>query len=327
MVRSPPPQGAKHHYGHRFADAEPMSTRLHYEVKWQAPETAMEIAERDWPCQHREVRQETMYSLRAIALMCLAAGTIATAQVRAAGAPANFDAEAIRVNNRGVAQMGQQFTDRAAVTFADAMKKNPTLAQAAINEGIALLTLQRLDDAKKALKTALALDSKSPQAWYNLGLAQHAGNESEEALKSFQKAVELDPRDGDSYYFLGACYSELKEYDKAIAVFKQALEIDPNHASSEFQMARAMQRSGDVDHAKEHFKRFQHLTSAKIGAPIGLAYGEQGRYSIVTPVAEPQAMQKAMIPVKMVAQDIGSQVSESTPGAPRLNGRPRAAPA
>ena len=248
--------------------------------------------------------------------MCLAAGTIAMAQARAAGAQTIFDAEAIRINNRGVAQMGQQLTDRAAATFADAMKKDSTLAQAAINEGIALLTLQKLDDAKKALQTALALDPKSPQAWYNLGLAQHAGNESDEALKSFQKAVELDPRDADSYYFLGFCYSELKQYDKAIAVFKQAIEIDPNHASSEFGMARALQRSGDVDHAKEHFKRFQHLTSAKIGSPIGLAYGEQGHYSIVTPIAEAQAVQKAMIPVKLVAQEIGSQVSESRPGAP-----------
>ena len=252
----------------------------------------------------REARQETMHSLRAIALMCLAAGTIATAQASVATAQASLDAEAVRLNNRGVAQMGQQFTERAAASFADAMKKEPKLAQAAVNEGIALLTLQKLDDAKKALQAALALDPKSPQAWYNLGLAQHAGNESEEALKSFQKAVELDPRDADSYYFEGVCYSELKEYDKAIAVFKQAIGIDPNHASSEFAMARAMQRSGDVTNAKDHFKRFQHLTNAKIGAPIGLAYGEQGHYSIVTPIAEPQAVQKTMIPVKLVAQSL-----------------------
>ena len=245
-----------------------------------------------------------MHSLRAIALMCLATGTIAAAQARAATAQLSFDAEAIRMNNRGVAQMGQQFTERAAATFADAMKKDPKLAQAAVNEGIALLTLQKLDDAKKALQTAIALDSKSPQAWYNLGLAQHAGNESDEALKSFERAVELDARDADSYYFEGVCYSELKEYDKAIAVFKQAIDIDPNHASSEFAMARAMQRSGDVANAKEHFKRFQHLANTKIGAPIGLSYGEQGHYSIVTPVAEPQAVQKAMILVKLVAQSL-----------------------
>ena len=67
-------------------------------------------------------------------------------------------------------------------------------------------------------------------------------------------------------------------------------------------LARALQRSGHMAEAKEHFKRFQHLTSTKIGAPIGLSYGEQGHYSTVTPVEMPEAGKKAMIPVKLVAQ-------------------------
>jgi len=126
------------------------------------------------------------------------------------------------------------------------------------------------------------LDPESAQAWYNLGLAQHAGNELEPALASFQQAVKLDPRDADSYYFEGVCYQEMKDFDKAIAILQKALAIDPQHASAEFAMARALQRSGHVEEAKAHFKLFQHLTSTKIGAPIGLSYGEQGHYSTVT---------------------------------------------
>ena len=68
------------------------------------------------------------------------------------------------------------------------------------------------------------------------------------------------------FYFEGVCYQELKHYDKAIAIFKKALEIDPLHASAEFALARALQRSGRAAEAKEHFKRFQHLTSTKISA-------------------------------------------------------------
>jgi tetratricopeptide (TPR) repeat protein len=198
--------------------------------------------------------------------------------------------------------------------FAEALKKDPKLAQAAINEGIALLTMQKLDEAKKALQQAITLDPDSAQAWYNLGLAQHAGNESELALKSFQQAVKLDPRDADSYYFEGVCYQDLKDSDKAIAIFKKTLEIDPLHASAEFAIARAYQRSGDIAAAKDHFKRFQHLTSTKIGAPIGLSYGEQGHYSTVTTVEVPETGRKAMIPVKLVAQSPVSQVSKSRPG-------------
>ena len=48
-------------------------------------------------------------------------------------AAAASDPEAIRLNNRGVAQMGQQFTEKAAESFAAAFKKDPKLAQAGVN--------------------------------------------------------------------------------------------------------------------------------------------------------------------------------------------------
>lgn len=231
------------------------------------------------------------------------------------------DSAAIDLNNRGVALMGQQFTERAAAAFADAMKKDPKLAQAAINDGIALMTLQKLDDAKKALQQALALDPHSAQAWYNLGLAQHADNELDAALASFQQAIKNDPHDADSYYFAGVCLSEMKQYDKAIAMFQQALAAQPLHASSEFAMARALQRSGHTPEAKEHFRLFQHMTSAKISAAIGLAYGEQGHYSTVTPVEEPQQRVRAMIPVRLEPQPMLSAdgLNNETGGACMLD--------
>ena len=215
-----------------------------------------------------------------------------------------FDAEAIRLNNRGVALMGQQFTERAADSFADAFKKDPRMAQAAINEGIALLSQQKLDEAKNALEQAIALDPASAQAWYNLGLAQHGGNELTDALASFQEAVKLDSRDADSWYFEGACYQEMRQFDKAVATFEKTLEINPLHASAEFALARSLQRTGHTAEAKEHFARFQHLTSTKISSALGLSYGEEGHYSTVTAVEEPETIQHAMIPVKMVAQPI-----------------------
>ena len=247
--------------------------------------------------------------------LALAAGVAVQANAQAG----NY-AEAVRQNNRGVALMGQQFTERAAQSFAEAIKTDPRLAQAAVNDGIALLTLQKIDEAQKSLQQAIALDPKSPQAWYNLGLAQHAANDLDNALKSFQEAVKLDPRDADSYYFEGVCYSELKQFNQAIVILKQTLQVDPLHASAEFALARALQRAGHTPEAKEHFRRFQHLTSAKISAAIGLAYGEQGHYSTVTPIEEPETAHQAMIPVKLVEERMGSQVSRARPGAPAFTG-------
>ncbi len=249
-----------------------------------------------------------------------AGSTVATVFVLVAvtaGAQARFKADAVRLNNRGVALMGQQFTEKAEQSFAEAFKDDPKLAQAAINDGIALLTLQKIDEAKKVLQAALVLDPGSAQGWYNLGLAQHADNELDDALKSFQQSVKLDPQDVDSYYFEGVCYREMKQFDKAVEVLKQALAIQPLHASSEFALARALQATGDKDAAKEHFKLFQHMTSTKVSAAIGLAYGEQGHYSTVTPVEEPQARQQAMIPVKLVAETMVSAI----PPLPKTAGK------
>ena len=248
-----------------------------------------------------------------VALVFFAA--IATAM----GAPAAFNSEAVRLNNRGVAQMSQQSTEQAAQTFTEAFKKDPKLTQAAINQGIALLYLQKTDESKKALQTALALEPGNPQAWYNLGLAQQAGFELDAALASFQQAVKADAADADSYYFEGVCYQELKQFNQAIAAFRKALEIDPLHASSQFGLARALQHQGQTAESKEHFKLFQHMTNTKISSAIGLAYGERGHYSTVRPVEEPEAFQASMIPVKLVARPLiaeVSQVPKSGPGAP-----------
>ena len=68
-------------------------------------------------------------------------------------AQGQFNAEAARHNNRGVALMGQQFTERAAGEFTEAVKDDPKLVQAQINEGIALMEMQKLPEARKALES------------------------------------------------------------------------------------------------------------------------------------------------------------------------------
>ncbi len=245
------------------------------------------------------------------------------ARFASAATETHYNLEAIRLNNRGVALMGQQFTQRAATTFAEAFKKDPKFAQAEINEGIALLTLQKLSAARQTFHKAIALDPDSAQAWYNLGLVQHSANDLQQAIASFRRAATLDPHDADSLYFEGACLAEMKQFDKAIDVFKKVLAINPLHASAEFGLARALQRSGHTAQAREHFKIFQHLTSTKIGSPIGLTYGEQGHYSTVSTVREPETVSQKMIPVHLAESPMISAKAASdltlTGGACMMN--------
>src|SRR5271169_2672821 len=214
-------------------------------------------------------------------------------------------AEAAKLNNLGVAMMNQQLMEKAVVKFDAAYKLDPSLATAALNKGIALLNQQKLPEAEASLLQAAAQDPKNPRVWYNLGLVHRGEAKTAEAISDFLRVLQIDPTDPDAYYFLGTFYSQQQDYPKAIEAFQQALKINPLHASAEFGLARALQRSGKTDEAREHLKRFEYLTHNKISAPITLTYGEQGRYSVAQDVITNEPSVGAMIPVTFVPRPIG----------------------
>jgi tetratricopeptide (TPR) repeat protein len=215
-------------------------------------------------------------------------------------------AEAAKLNNLGVAMMNQQLMEKAVVKFDAAYKLDPALAVAELNKGIALLNQQKLPEAEEALQQAAAKDPDNPRVWYNLGLVHRGEGKTDEAIADFQKVLKIDPNDPDAYYFLGTFYSQKQEYPKAIDAFQQALKLNPLHASAEFGMGRALQRSGKTDEAREHLKRFEYLTHNKISSPITLTYGEQGKYSVAQDVITNEPSVGPMIPVKFVAQALGT---------------------
>ena len=94
--------------------------------------------------------------------------------------------------------------------------------------------------------------------------------------------------------------AQLRQYPQAIEAFQHALNVNPLHASAEFGIARAYQQSGDAAQARQHLARFQHITLNKLGSPIGLAYGDQGKYSLVEEAVGAAEKALAPIPVRFV---------------------------
>src|SRR6202007_1439016 len=108
-----------------------------------------------------------------------------------------------------------------------------------------------------------------------------------------------------TWYLLCAVYVQAKQFPQAIEAFQHALQLNPVHASAEFGLSRAYQQSTDVDHAREHLKKFQYITQNKLGAPMSLAYGEQGKYSRA--VESPSAVLKAPAQIKVQFVDVTAQ--------------------
>ena len=222
-------------------------------------------------------------------------------------------ANAIQLNNLGVAYMNQQNFNRAEELFAAAVEKDPTLLIAQLNQGIALLNSQQLPQASAVLRKVIAQDPKNTAAWYNLGLVARKNGNTAETIEDFKQAVALDPNNADTHYLLGSGYQQNKDYKNAIAQFQAALQLKPLHASAEFGLARAYQETGALDDAKQAFQRFQHITSEKLGSPMTISYGEMGSYSLAQSihVAEPEV--GPMIPVRFVREAIGSDAKTMPP--------------
>jgi tetratricopeptide (TPR) repeat protein len=241
-------------------------------------------------------------------------GLLASTTQKAATSPAN-SAEAARLNNLGVAYMNQQLFEKGLKAFQEAAALDPELQVAALNQGVALLNLTRIEPAKALLEAAVKKNPNDPHAWFSLGLLYKNSDNPQGSVDAFHRVTEIDPNDADSWYFLGAALAQLKQYPHAIEAFEHALRLNPLHASAEFGIARAYQQSGDAPHAREHLVRFQHITQNKLGLPIGLAYGDQGRYSLVEESAS--AMVKALPPIPVsfvVATDVAGLTSKPVAG-------------
>jgi len=219
--------------------------------------------------------------------------------------PKAISPEAARLNNLGAAYMNQQLFEKALKCFQKADELDPKLTIARLNEGIAYLNLQKIDKAKFALEEAAKQDPKSPYAWYNLGLLAKNTGDAQAAIGDFKRVTEIDPNDADTWYFLGASYVQARQFPQAIDAFQHALKINPLHASGEFGLSRAYQQSGDIDRARENLKKFQYITQNKLGAPVSLAYGEQGKFSRA--VESPQAVLKPPPQIKVRFADVTAE--------------------
>jgi len=244
--------------------------------------------------------------IKTISLVCagVVLATIAIVASAPPRAPAasqpDKSAEAARLNNLGAAYMNQQLFEKALTAFEQAAALDPNFQIARTNQGIALLNLGRIDAARKFLEQAVKQNPSDSHAWYNLAMLEKNSANSQAAVDAFRRVTEIDANDADTWYFLGASYAQNKQYPEALDAFQHALKLNPLHASAEFGLSRAYQQSADLTHAREHLTRFQYITQSKLGSPISLAYGEQGKYSVAE--ESPETVQKVppQIPVRFV---------------------------
>src|SRR5271163_1469670 len=247
-----------------------------------------------------------------LSVVCIAASFLHSRAAQNASAPAarksapHVDpAEAYRLNTLGVAYMNQQRPADAQKYFEQSLAADPQFEVARVNLGISLLAQQKLEPARTALAAAAEKLPQDPYAWYNLGLVYKDLGDAEKGVAAFTHVTQIAD-EADPWYFVGYLNSQLQRYDQAIAAFQKALAIFPFHASAEFGLARAYQRSGNAEAAKEHLAKFQKMTADHVATPFGAGYGDQGRFSLAELPHSSAQNAPAAIPVHYVEASVAS---------------------
>src|ERR1700688_2617070 len=230
-------------------------------------------------------------------------------------APHHDTAEAYRLNTLGGAYMNQQRPADAQKYFEQSLGVDPAFEVARLNLGISLLAQQKLEPARTALAAAAEKLPHDPYAWYNLGLVYKDLGDAEKGVAAFTHATQI-ANEADPWYFVGYLNSQLQHYDLAIAAFQKALAIFPFHASAEFGLARAYQRSGNADAAKEHLARFQKMTAEHLATPFGAGYGDQGRFSLAELPRSSAQNAPPAIAVRFIPQPISLIVQQAAASTP-----------
>jgi tetratricopeptide (TPR) repeat protein len=269
------------------------------------------------------VRRAAVVLAACLSLLCAATAFLHSRAAQSVSAAAQKSAahgdsaEAYRLNTLGVAYMNQQRPADAQKLFEQSLAADPKFEVARLNLGISLLAQQKLEAARTALAAAAEKLPQDPYAWYNLGLTYKDLGDAEKGVDAFTHVTQI-ANEADPWYFIGYLNSQLLHYDLAIAAFQKALALFPFHASAEFGLARAYQRSGNAEGAKEHLTKFQKMTAEHLGTPFGAGYGDQGRFSLAELPRSSAQNAPPAIPVHFTPQFISTTISSpaATPVGP-----------
>lgn len=115
--------------------------------------------------------------------------------------------------------------------YREAIRLDPSMAQAHTNLGNVLYQRGDLDAAIRQYQDALRIDPDQPEAVYNLGVLKHDSGEPDRAIALFELALKLCPRgdqlEPDIQYRLGVSRDEIGDVYGARVHWHRLLELEP----------------------------------------------------------------------------------------------------
>jgi tetratricopeptide (TPR) repeat protein/peroxiredoxin len=151
------------------------------------------------------------------------------------------------------------YFDQAASSFQQALRDDPSSAEALYGLGSSYLSQQKIADARDCFERATKLKASYPgtlaNAWNNLGLLATQEGRTGEAIRCFQEAARLSPDNLIALNNLGSAYRSQKNWDAARRTFEHALEVSPENPESNYGLGMVFAQADDTGRAYEYLQR------------------------------------------------------------------------
>jgi tetratricopeptide (TPR) repeat protein len=168
---------------------------------------------------------------------------------------------------RGVAAASARDLERAVQLFDDAIKINPSSAEAHYKRANALKDLGRLEEAVDGYNAAIARKADYAYAYCNRGSVQQHLGLLDDAVSSYDQAIALDPTDALAHYNRALLMQELFQWDEALASYDRSLAANPEFADAQFNRAMALLFTGRFEAGWPAFEsRWKNAARLNIGA-------------------------------------------------------------
>ena len=221
----------------------------------------------------------------------------------------NASADAVRLNNLGVASMNQQKFEIALKYFEDAAARDASFSLAKVNQSIALLALQRYELAEQLLEALVKSDDSNVRAWYNLGLVRMSRGDSIGSHFAFARTVHYKPGHSAALFQLGLMEEKRNHQRAAIDYYAKAFLI--NHSLLDVRVNPRILDSKLVDMALLKVYANEHARQSMSFQPAPPGYVQQ---SLEAPSTQPSAQQ--IVTPSLPLTDPSQQAPPPTPGMP-----------
>ena len=177
-----------------------------------------------------EVQPQHYEALHVLAQALLMSGRPADCLTVTAKILAEHPADAVALNNTGVALDGLNRLEEAVEYYLLSSQADPKFQDPMQNRALALDKLGQHAKAESVFRELIESFPEHADAHYGLGNALCNQKRTAEAIPSFRKAVELQPNFGLTWFNLGNALLEEKQWSEAIEAFGQASCLIPHHA-------------------------------------------------------------------------------------------------